>query len=165
MSERSPAEGSNWKALAKDPSQWGSLRYDDPRLDAFARAVEERYGLPPGVVEALKNAGERTPNKNGQWASSPVGAKGVMQFMDATREVFQHDPQNPFESIDAAGRYMAEAIKQYDGNVMAAIADYNGGPRQAKPVAQKKQPPARETQDYLQRIRDYMSRKYGGQQD
>lgn len=153
----------DWKALAKKPEEWASLRYDDPRLDAFAHEVEDRYGLPRGVVEALKNAGERTPNEDGHWASSPKGAKGLMQFMDQTRQAFDHNPQDPFESIDAAGRYMAETVERYDGDVMAAIADYNGGPAQGKPVREGKKPPAEETQSYLERIRGYMKKKYGGQ--
>lgn len=154
----------DWRDLAKRPEEWATLQYDDPRLDEFAHEVEDRYGLPRGVVEALKNAGERTPNKEGKWASSPKGAKGVMQFMDPTRQAFGHNPQDPFESIDAAGRYMAEAIPRYNGNVLAAVADYNGGPRQARPVLEGRTPPAAETQAYLQRIKQYMDGKYGGKE-
>jgi hypothetical protein len=154
----------DWKDLAKSPQAWDSLEHDDPRLDSFSHAVEDRYGLPRGVVEAIKNAGERTPSRtSGKPTESPKGAKGVMQFIDKTRKVYQHDVDDPFESIDAAGRYMAEALKQYDGNVMAAIADYNGGPVQGKPVASGKAPPASETKAYLQRIKDYMNERYRGE--
>lgn len=153
-----------WQELANSPSEWGALKYNDPRLDEFAAAVEQRYKLPPGIIEALKNAGERTPNTNGQWAASPKGAKGVMQFTDATRKTFEHDTQDPFASIDAAGRYMADVLPRYNGNAMAAIADYNGGPRQGKAVADGNDPPAAETQQYLQRIRDYMDAKSGSTQ-
>ena len=154
-----------WQDLAKDPSQWGSLKYDDPRLDEFAHAVEQRYNLPPGILEAIKNAGERTPNQDGQWATSPAGARGLMQFTPSAQKAFEHDVNDPFESIDAAGRYIAEALPRYQGNAMAAIADYNGGPRQARAVVLGQQPPAAETQEYLKRVRSYMSRKYGGQEE
>lgn len=153
----------NWQALAGAPEEWKHLQHDDPRLDAFAHAVEDRYGLPRGVVEALKNAGERTHQKGGQWAVSPKGAEGVMQFIPSTRKAYQHNPSDPFESIDAAGRYMADLIRQNKGNAMAAIAFYNGGAAAAKAVLAGKPPPALETQKYLEHIKSYMDRRYGGQ--
>lgn len=153
---------SDWKTLAKNPQEWDKLQHTDPRLDAFAKEVEKRYGLPMGVVEAIKNAGERTPSKaSGRPTESPKGAKGLMQFIDSTREKYPHDVNDPFASIDAAGQYMRDVLKQYNGNVMAAIADYNGGPKQGKPVLEGKQPPAKETQDYLKRIKTYMTERYG----
>jgi soluble lytic murein transglycosylase-like protein len=85
-----------------------------------------------------------------------------MQFMDSTRAKYQHNTDDPFESIDAAGRYLSDTLKQYKGNAMAAIADYNGGPRQAKPVMEGQTPPAAETQEYLKRVRAYMNKNYGG---
>jgi soluble lytic murein transglycosylase-like protein len=155
----------DWKALASDSSQWDSLSYDDPRLDAFAHEVEQRYNLPSGILEAVKNAGERTPSKaSGRPTVSSAGARGLMQFTAPALEAFQHNVDDPFESIDAAGRYMAEVLPRYNNNAMAAIADYNGGPRQAKPVMEGKAPPAAETQQYLQRVKAYMSKKYGGEE-
>lgn len=153
----------DYSGLVKNPEAWAELEHDDPRLDAFAHDVEDRYGLPRGVIEALKNAGERTPAKaSGKPTVSPKGAKGVMQFMDATRSAFQHNPDDPFESIDAAGRYMAELVQSQQGNVMAAIAWYNGGSPAAAAVRNGREPPAQETRDYLARIRQYMNKRYGG---
>lgn len=155
----------DWKELAKKKEEWGKVSHDDPRLDDFAHAVEDRYSIPRGVVEALKNAGERTPRKGESWASSPVGAKGVMQFMDATRADYPHDVEDPFASIDAAGQYIRDLIKQNDGDVLAAIGWYNGGKKAAGRVKEGKQPPAKETQDYIKRIQTYMSERYGSNND
>lgn len=153
----------DWRALAADKEAWASTPHNDPRYDAFAHEVEDRYKLPRGVLEAIKNAGERTPTEaSGKPTVSTAGAKGMMQFTDPTRKVYQHDVKDPFESIDAAGRYMADVLPRYNGNVMAAIADYNGGPRQAKPVLEGRTPPAKETQKYLERVREYMNQNYGG---
>ena len=44
---------------------------------------------------------------------SPVGACGIAQFMPATAKQFRIDPYDPFESIDAAARYMAWFYKQF----------------------------------------------------
>lgn len=155
----------DWKSLAKNKAEWGKLSYDDPRLDAFAAEVEKRYNLPVGIVTALKNAGERTPNKDGKWASSPKGAQGIMQFMPNTMKLqggkFKHDPNNPFASIDAAGKYLQHTLKyQYKNNALAAVADYNGGPAQAKALMQSGKPTAKETQEYIERVKDFMRTKY-----
>src|SRR5690606_36059124 len=46
-----------------------ALRYDAPELNDFAAQVEQQYGLPAGLINALKNAGERS-NSN---QTSPAG--------------------------------------------------------------------------------------------
>lgn len=152
----------DWRQLAQDPEAWNGLKHDDPRLDDFAHEVEARYGLPFGVIEALKNAGERTPRTATGWASSPKGAQGIMQFMPGTRKEYPHNVDDPFESIDAAGRYMQVLLKQYKGNAMAAVAHYNGGTRAGRAVLSGKPAPAEETRQYLKRVSRYMDNKYGG---
>ena len=149
----------DWRDLMKKPEEWGALQYNDPRLDAFAEEIEDRYDLPPGVLVALKNAGERT----NPGLVSPKGAQGIMQFMPATMALqdgkFQHNPDNPFESILAAGRYMQHTLKyQYKGDVSRAIADYNGGPRAAEGLTTGRL--NEETTNYLMRVRDYLTGEY-----
>jgi soluble lytic murein transglycosylase-like protein len=147
--------GVDWKPLAANKEELKTVKYNDVRLDSFASDVETKYNLPQGIVEALKNAGERS--NTGQ--VSPAGAKGVMQFMDKTREAYQHDVDNPLASIDASGRYMSDLLKQYKGNAIAAIAAYNGGTAAGKAVLAGKEPPAKETRDYIARIKKYMQEK------
>ncbi|KAG0771216.1 hypothetical protein G6F22_016675 [Rhizopus arrhizus] len=53
------------------------LRFDAPELNEYAASVEQQYDLPSGLLNALKNAGERSNSKQ----VSPAGARGVMQFM------------------------------------------------------------------------------------
>jgi soluble lytic murein transglycosylase-like protein len=146
---------SEYADLVKNPKEWASVKYDDPRLDAFAMDVEKRYNLPTGMIVALKNAGERT--NIGQ--VSPKGAKGVMQFIDSTRKAYPHDVADPFDSIDASGRYMADLVKQYK-NPIAAIAHYNGGNAAAKAVLAGKKPPAEETRTYINRIQTYLDKRF-----
>jgi len=152
---------SDWKQLVKNKSEWSKLQYNDPRLDAFAEEVESKYGLPKGIVLSVKNAGERTnPGK-----VSPKGAQGIMQFMPATQKLqggmFKHDVNDPFASIDAAGKYLQFTLKnQYKGNALAAVADYNGGPAAGKAVLKGESPPAKETQEYVDRIKTFLTEKY-----
>jgi soluble lytic murein transglycosylase-like protein len=151
----------DWKELVKNKKEWKTLKYNDPRLDDFALEVENRYGLPKGMVLAIKNAGERT--NPGQ--VSPKGAQGIMQFMPATQKLqngmFKHDVNNPFASIDAAGKYLKFTLEnQYKGNALAAVADYNGGPSAGKAMLAGEMPPAKETQEYIERVKTYLTEKY-----
>lgn len=152
----------SWMALANNPKEWANVAGTDPRLDEFAEAVEQRYGLPRGLLVAVKNAGERTPSKSsGRPTVSKAGARGVMQFIDSTRKDYPHNPDDPFASIDAAGAYLKDTLKRYDGDVWAAITEYNGGVHQAKAVKRGGKPWATETINYLNRIEEYMRGKYG----
>lgn len=135
-----------------------ALRYDDPRLDAYAVTAAQREGIPPEMLLAIKNAGERS----GSTAVSPKGAKGVMQFMDETWTAFgKGDPRDPAASIDAGARYMKSLLVQYDGNVQAALAHYNGGGKAGKAVAAGEPAPFKETRDYLGRTEKYMAERTG----
>jgi len=104
------------------------------------------------MLLAVKNAGERT--NTGQ--ISPKGARGVMQFVPSTAAAYPHDWRDPFESIDAGARYLADLLRQYHGNPMAAIAAYNGGTAAGKAVLAGREPPAAETRGYVARIAQYL---------
>lgn len=129
----------------------GAMRYDDPKLNDYASKVERDNNLPPGLLNAIKNRGERSNSDQ----VSPAGAKGVMQFMPATWGQYgKGDITNPYDSIDAAGRYFADLMKRYGGNVDAAITEYNGGIRQARAVQAGGAPTATETINYLARVKE-----------
>lgn len=152
------ADAGTWQELAKNKEEREKVSYKDPRLDEFTSVVEKRYNLPPGLLLAIKNAGERSESHQ----VSSAGAKGVMQFIDSTRSAYDHDPRNPFASIDAAGRYFSDLMVRYQGNVKAAITEYNGGVGQANNVLAGGQPTAKETIDYLARIKMYMRERAKG---
>lgn len=135
-------------------SELKAVPHNDPRLDDYATQVEQHNGLPPGVIVALKNAGERS-NSN---QVSSAGARGVMQFTDSTWNAYgRGDRTNPLDSIDAAGRYLPDLIKQYDGDVRAAVAAYNGGTKAGDAVHAGRAAPTKETRDYLSRVQQYLS--------
>ncbi|HWK72178.1 MAG TPA: lytic transglycosylase domain-containing protein [Burkholderiaceae bacterium] len=137
-----------------------ALRYNDPRLDAYAVTAAQREGIPPEALLAIKNAGEKSPSSA---ATSPVGAKGIMQFMDETWAAYGRgtDVRDPLANIDASARFMKDLIAQYDGNVRAAIAHYNGGGRAGRAVQRGEAPPAGETQRYLRRTDEYIAARQG----
>ena len=88
-----------------------ALPYDHPALDNYAAQKEQEYGLPAGLLIATKNKGERS-NSN---QVSPVGAQGVMQIMPANyKSLGVTDPQDPVQSIDAAGKHYAGLMDRMD---------------------------------------------------
>lgn len=111
--------------------------------------LEAQYNLPAGLLNSVAT----TESGGNQFAVSPVGAQGLFQFMPATakglglKEGEQFDPQ---KSSEAAARYLSSLLKQFGGNMNAALAAYNWGPGN---VAKKgiSHLPA-ETQAYLQKV-------------
>lgn len=138
-----------------------ALKFDDPRLDAYAVTAAQREGIPPEMLLAIKNAGERS--NSGQ--VSTAGAKGVMQFMDGTWAAYgKGDPRDPTASIDAGARYMKALLEKYEGNQQAALAHYNGGTKAGEAVMAGKPPPAKETRDYLARTERFIAERVGEEQ-
>lgn len=84
------------------------------------------------------------------FAESPMHAKGIAQFMDATaRAIGLDDPFDAESSIDAQAHLMRDLLRQF-GSVPLALAAYNAGPG---PVAACGcVPPFPETRGYVARI-------------
>jgi len=131
-----------------------ALPYNAPELDAYAVQAAQAAGVPPELMLALKNAGEKS--NSGQ--VSPKGAAGVSQMMpENLRKYGVTDPTDPVQALDGMAKYLADTQKQYGGNLQAMIADYNGGPRQAAAVLRGERPPAAETAAYLDRVNRYLA--------
>ena len=59
---------------------------------------------------------------------SPKGARGMMQFMDATAERYNlADPHDAAASIDAAARYVRDLQKRFGNRFDLILAGYNAG--------------------------------------
>jgi hypothetical protein len=62
------------------------------------------------------------------FATSPVGAEGIAQFMPGTAASYGlADPFDPIEAIDAQAHLMSDLIHQF-GSPELALAAYNAGP-------------------------------------
>lgn len=144
----SPAPGAPGLTPIAPQRKAEPVAYNAPELDKLAVAAAEETGVPPKLLLAVKNAGEKSNNDQ----VSKKGASGVMQFMPETAKAYGVDPTNPESAIRGAGRYLAELIKQYRGNVAAAVAHYNGGATQGTLVAAGKEPTYPETRAYLERV-------------
>ncbi|AQG98591.1 transglycosylase [Burkholderia sp. KK1] len=129
-----------------------ALPFNSAALDAYATQAAQAAGVPPEMLLFIKNRGERS-NSN---QVSPAGAKGVMQFIDSTFARYgKGDPADPVNSIDAGANYAADLLKRYDGDMRAAITEYNGGVKQAQAVHAGGKPTDPETIAYLKRFDEY----------
>lgn len=134
-----------------------NIRYDDPSLSVTEAVLEKQYDIPRGLMSAIRTRGERSNNNQ----VSPVGAKGIYQFMPATWDKFADpgtSPTDPEAAAVAAARYLAYGMKRYGGNVGAVVADYNGGPRAAKAYIRTGDPGNKETRGYVQRVMGALGR-------
>lgn len=115
------------------------------RYDSLIQFYAERHGVDWRLLKAQIHA-ESAFNP---MAMSPVGAKGLAQFMDSTwHEYGEGSSFDPEQSIKAQARYMAWLIERCDGELRNALAAYNFGIGRVK--AGKPWPP--ETQKYVDKI-------------
>lgn len=129
------------------------MSYNAPEYDAHARQTEVKYKLPQGLLVAVKNVGE----KSNVGARNPKSkAHGVMQFIPPTARAYGVDTSDPYASIDGAGRYFADLMKRYNGNVKAAVAEYAGGITEARRVMAGEEPKGPITRAYVRRVMQWM---------
>ena len=97
-----------------------------PYLEAIAQA-EARHGLPKNLLaRQLQQESSYKPAIITGKVKSATGAIGIAQFMPATAKEFGIDPTNPWQSIDAAGKYMKQLYNRF-GTWPLALAAYNWG--------------------------------------
>ncbi|MCF4178392.1 transglycosylase SLT domain-containing protein [Acinetobacter baumannii] len=156
-------------AIAKElksltPEQMKNIKYDDQRLDVYTVHAAKEKGMEwaAPLLLGIRLAGEKSNNS----AVSRRGAKSVMQFMPKTWEEYskggQRDINNPADTIDASLEFVNWISKKYKTkDPMVIAAYYNGGHPAANAVLKGQQPPAPETQKYLQRLDNWMSVGFG----
>lgn len=97
----------------------------------IAMQMGRERGLPLGLLEmALEQESGWNPN-----AKSPTGVVGIAQITDAAaREVgltAEYFRTHPVEAIRYKADRLANSMKKYDGDPVAALLEYNAGPRVA----------------------------------
>lgn len=111
----------------------------------YIKESSETYGIPKNILSKMLFT-ESNFNVN---ATSPVGAKGLAQFMPATAKEMGVDVTDPKSSIMGMGKYMQQAYKKFnDWNL--AVASYNAGMGAVSKY--KGIPPFKETQNYVKKV-------------
>jgi hypothetical protein len=94
-------------------------RFRDPLVDSASKW---------NVSAALLAAQLMAESNFNPFATSPVGAQGIAQFMPGTASSYGlKDPFDPVEAIDAQAHLMSDLIHQFNSPELA-LAAYNAGP-------------------------------------
>jgi len=108
--------------------------------DSYADIITEYadlFTVEPGLISAVI----RQESMFNYEIVSPAGAIGLMQIMPATgkniaaqlSEPFTTDSlYNPRTNIRFGAFYLRQLLDKFDGNIVLALASYNGGPHNAK---------------------------------
>ncbi len=137
------------------------LEYEDT-----IRAQAKAHGLSAALVAGII----RQESAFDPRATSPVGARGLMQLMPGTaRETAQRLDRrlpagalyDPKVSIELGTAYLRQLLDSFDGNVELAVAGYNGGPNRIRRLWDES--PGGELDDFVENLgldesRDYVKR-------
>lgn len=116
-----------------------------PQVEAAARARNLSETLLLAVI-AVESGG-----KSG--ARSPKGAQGLMQLIPATAARFGvADAYEPSANIAGGAAYLDWLLKEFDGDVLLALAGYNAGENAVH--RHEGVPPYSETRDYVVLVMD-----------
>ena len=130
-------------------------------------APEDGYHVDSSLVLAFARIESRFQNG----ATSPVGARGIMQFMPKTARLVggngaENQLYDPSYSLSLGQRYIAQLLGELNGNLLEIGGAYNAGPgavnRWANTKAGKDDPllfvesiPVAETRYYVKHLMEY----------
>lgn len=135
-------------ALASESRLRDIAQRFDAQIAAAARASGVSESLLLAVI-AVESAGSRR-------AVSGKGAQGLMQLIPATARRFGvTDSFDPGQNILGGAAYLDWLLKQFDEDIILALAGYNAG--EGAVEQHRGVPPYRETRDYVVRVLDALA--------
>lgn len=107
----------------------------------------QKYDVDPALVAAVVE----TESRFHTHARSQVGAQGLMQLMPRTgRWLGAQNLYDPEQNVDAGVKYLKYLQGRFDGNLVKAVAAYNGGEGNVKRY--NGVPPFHETRSYVKKV-------------
>lgn len=138
------------QCFACDPESkinWHKTGLNLSDYSGIINRIAKENGIDPALIRALIHA-ESGFNPS---AISKQGAQGLMQLMPATaRQLGVWDAMDVRQNITGGVTYLAQLLKQFNGNIRLASAAYNAGPGAVKKYSGI--PPYKETQIYVERV-------------
>lgn len=124
------------------------------RLKKYEPIIQEastKHGVPVNLIKSIILT-ESAAKAN---AVSKANAKGLMQLMDGTaKDMGVKNSMNPAQNIHGGTRYIAQMLKEFDGDLEKSLAAYNAGPANVQKY--NGIPPFNETQNYVTRVMGYL---------
>ena len=115
-------------------------------VDVISRHASTQ-NLDPKLVQAVIQVESGYNHR----ALSRKGAKGLMQLMPSTADLFRvSDPYDPEENVRGGTRYLRALVDRFPGRLDLAVAAYNAGPKAVERYGGV--PPYQETRDYVRRV-------------
>jgi len=139
-------------SLDQQPQMIAAQPYAE--LVAAAATANE---LPAALIHAVI----KTESSYNARATSPKGARGLMQLMpDTAREMGVTNVYDPKANIQGGARYLKRLMTMFDNDIRLAVAAYNAGP-QAVLSRGNVVPPFAETQRYVPSVLNQYRRLQG----
>ena len=117
----------------------------------LAKEVARQYGLDENIFVSMIDQESKFDSN----AVSEKGAIGLGQLMPKTAKELGVDPKDPKQNLDGSARYLKQHVDYFDGDYDLALAAYNSG--RATVIKHDGIPPYKETQKYVQAIKDSAS--------
>ena len=122
------------------------------KYEPIINQVSEKFGLNKNLIRSVI----LTESAANEKAISSAGAKGLMQLMDSTSaDMGVRNSFDPVENILGGSKYLSNLLRKYDGNLERSLAAYNAGPGNVDKYDGI--PPFEETQNYVKRIKEYLT--------
>ncbi|MEO6835483.1 MAG: lytic transglycosylase domain-containing protein [Candidatus Tumulicola sp.] len=117
------------------------------RVERLVDADAAAWGVDPSLIEAI------VANESGfdPRATSPAGARGLMQLMPATAAgLGVTDAYDPAQNVAGGTRYVRALLDRFGGNAELAVAAYNAGPGAVEKYSGV--PPYDQTRNYVRNV-------------
>lgn len=161
LREAFPALGGAYQASV--PMEILLAYYPLEHGDAIREHAREA-GVPPSLIAGII----RQESAFDARATSPVGARGLMQVMPLTAQEVSRKVGIPYQleslydpevSVQLGSTYFGQLLRRFDGNVELALAGYNGGPNRMNRLWNESGPEPR-MDDFLETLDIDESRNY-----
>jgi soluble lytic murein transglycosylase-like protein len=150
--DRGPADFGGFEPILRAELERGGPRARAARtipaaaIEALIAANAPAYSVDPALVRSIVEAESGFDPR----ATSPAGARGLMQLMPETaRSLGVSDAYDPAQNLRGGVRYLRGLLDRF-GDVRLAIAAYNAGPAAVERFGGV--PPYSETRAYVQRV-------------
>ncbi len=125
------------------------------RLETYSNYIDEAaqtFGIDKNIIKSVI----LTESAGNSKAVSKANAKGLMQLIDSTAaDMGVRNSFDPKQNIMGGTKYLAQMLRQYNGDLKLSLAAYNAGPQNVE--KHNGVPPFDETKNYIARVLGYFN--------